>query len=573
MKSRTSFFNTTVLRKDITRYAPVWGLYTICMIVFLLTPNLFFSAQDKAEALIESMPGFGTINIILAGICALMVFGDLFKTRLCYATHAMPLRRECWFATHFTAGMLFSTIPNLFIALCFLPMMREHWYIALLWFIANLMQYLFFFGIGAFSAMCAGNRLGAAAVYLILNFTTYLIGWYSEEIFTPMLYGIEFDGSILNFLTPVNQMAGMELVSYIRMPFQVTGSVAVDWIYLAVMAVLGAVFTVLAILVYRKRDLETAGDFLSLPASKPVFLVIYTLTLGLLFHGLFLFVGLFVGLIVGLFTGKMLLERTVRVFKGKTFLFAGIFLTVMAMALILTKNDPAGITRYVPETDDVESMHFYDNSERSSYASDADALWVITEPAEIDEFRQFHQAMADRRYEDTEEIINRVYVHYNLKNGRTVVRRYEVPVYTPEGEFTRLKLSSWQAVFQSQDWNAVLEKVDKVELELPTGDQLGQAQLTDPAQIRGLLEAMKADCDAGNMAQSWNFHNDEDNTTAWVYIFDSTYYEQSDDLFLSDYAAANMHRVYSLSLNVYSSCVHTNTYLQSLGLEIDPYEK
>ena len=29
MKLRTSFFNGTVLRKDITRFAPVWGLYSI----------------------------------------------------------------------------------------------------------------------------------------------------------------------------------------------------------------------------------------------------------------------------------------------------------------------------------------------------------------------------------------------------------------------------------------------------------------------------------------------------------------------------------------------------------------
>ena len=40
MKSRTSFFNFTVLRKDITRYAPVWGLYAIGLLLFLLIPNL-----------------------------------------------------------------------------------------------------------------------------------------------------------------------------------------------------------------------------------------------------------------------------------------------------------------------------------------------------------------------------------------------------------------------------------------------------------------------------------------------------------------------------------------------------
>ncbi len=572
MKSRTSFFNTTVLRKDITRFAPVWGLYAVGLMTFLLMPNLFFYAEEKAEVLIDSMPTFGPINMILAGICALMVFGDLFKTRLCYATHALPLRREGWFLTHFTAGMLFSTVPTLLIALCFLPMMRQFWYIAPLWFASNVMQYLFFFGIAAFSAVCAGNRLGTVAIYLILNCTSYLVGWYGEEIFTPMLYGMEFNWDFLNFLTPVNWIASMELITYVRQSFQVTGFVTYEWVYLAAIAVLGAGFVVLAILVYRKRNLENAGDFLSLPAFKPVFLVIYTLAVAYLFHGLLNYVGLFIGLIVGFFTGKMLLARTVRVFKGKPFLFCGVFVTAMALALLLTAIDPAGLTRYVPDTEDVESMHFYDTSERSNYEVSGDELWVITDAAEIDEFRQFHTDLSDRRHKRTDEETIGVYLHYNLKNGRTVLRKYDVPVDSPEGEFIQEKLSSWQAVFQTDDWDRFVAKVDQVELELRVGEQIGPAQVTDPAQVRGLLEAIRMDCNAGHMAQSWMLH-DEEETTAWVYIFDNTYYEQSKDLFTSDYASTNMHRVYALSLNVYESCEHTNAYLESLGLAIDFYDK
>ena len=572
MKSRTSFFNTTVLRKDITRFAPVWGLYAAGLLNFLLIPNLFFYADEKAEALIDSMSGFGVINMILACICALMVFGDLFNTRLCYATHALPLRREGWFLTHFTAGMLFSAVPNLFISLCFLPMLGRFWYIAPLWFVSNLMQYLFFFGVGAFCTMCAGNRLGMVAGYLIMNFTTNLIGWYAEGIFAPMLYGMVFKWDFLNFLTPVNQITGMELIDYVHQPLQVTDFVAGDWIYLAAIAVLGAVFAVLAILLYRKRNLENAGDFLSLKAAKPVFLVLYTLTMGCLFHGLFMFIGLFIGLIVGFFTGQMLLNRTVRVFKGKQFLFCGVFVVAMALALILTAIDPAGTTRYVPDTENVESMHFYHSSERSDYDKDGDALWVITDAAEINELRQFHEVMSDGRHKNSEDVTVPVYVHYNLKNGRTVLRQYDVPVNSPEGEFVRQKLSSWQSVFQTNNWDALVDSIDNIEVELLADEQIGQSLLTDPVQVRGLLEAIRLDCEAGNMSQHWNFHEDEE-TTAWVYIFDSVYYEESKDLFSSDYANANMHRVYSLSLHIYESCEHTNAYLDSLGIEIAPYEK
>lgn len=581
MKSRTSFFNTTVLRKDITRFAPVWGLYTVGLLTFLLMPNLFFYAEEKAEVLIDSMRSFGPFNMILAGICTLMVFGDLFNARLCYATHALPLRREGWFLTHFTAGMLFSVVPNLFIALCLLPMMGPFWYIAPLWFLSNLMQYLFFFGVGAFCAMCAGNRLGAAAVYLIINCTTYLLDWCAQDIYIPMLYGMVYDGTFLEILTPITQINSMELVDYIAVsfdgldivrPFQVTGFMTGEWIYLAVIAVLGLVFALMAVLVYRKRNLENAGDFLSLNAIKPVFLVVFTLAISYLLHSFLPYVGLFVGIFVGIFAGKMLLERTVRVFKGKTFLFWGVFSTLILLSLIITSLDLFGVTRYVPDTEDVEAVYFYDSSNRYDYEDQEERPGAISDPGEIEQYRQFHAAMADGRHKHNEERGVTMFVEYELKNGQHVVRRYDVPVYSPEGQFTREKLSSWQAVFRTNDWEALVSRLDRIELELRTGEQIGIAELRDPDKIRGLLEAMKADCEAGNMAQSWNLHYGEE-TTAWVYLFDSEYYEQSEDLFASDYTAANMHRVYSLSLNVYESCSYTNAYLESLNLEIELYEK
>ena len=33
MKSKISFFNKTAFKKDVTRFAPIWILYTVCMIL------------------------------------------------------------------------------------------------------------------------------------------------------------------------------------------------------------------------------------------------------------------------------------------------------------------------------------------------------------------------------------------------------------------------------------------------------------------------------------------------------------------------------------------------------------
>ena len=42
MKSRTSFFNGTVLKKDITRFAPVWALHTVFLLLSIFS---IFSAS------------------------------------------------------------------------------------------------------------------------------------------------------------------------------------------------------------------------------------------------------------------------------------------------------------------------------------------------------------------------------------------------------------------------------------------------------------------------------------------------------------------------------------------------
>ena len=36
MQSKTSFFNFTAFKKDLTRFAPLWGLYALCLILGLL---------------------------------------------------------------------------------------------------------------------------------------------------------------------------------------------------------------------------------------------------------------------------------------------------------------------------------------------------------------------------------------------------------------------------------------------------------------------------------------------------------------------------------------------------------
>ena len=106
MKSKTSFFDVTVLRKDITRFSPAWAIYLIGGLLvtsILLQENSFSMANTVLQLSFTAMP---LIAVGYALVTAMLLFGDLCNSRLCNALHAMPLRREGWFLTHCAAGLL-----------------------------------------------------------------------------------------------------------------------------------------------------------------------------------------------------------------------------------------------------------------------------------------------------------------------------------------------------------------------------------------------------------------------------------------------------------------------------------
>ena len=144
MKSRTSFFNKTALRKDILRYSPIWALYTIFLLLALFG-MADYSRETIARDVVDFLKAMAWINLFYGGICGVFLFMDLFNGRLCNALHAFPIRREGWLTTHIVAGVLFSLVPNLLVTGISALILWEYAYMALIWLAISTLQYLFFF--------------------------------------------------------------------------------------------------------------------------------------------------------------------------------------------------------------------------------------------------------------------------------------------------------------------------------------------------------------------------------------------------------------------------------------------
>ncbi|MBQ8768049.1 MAG: hypothetical protein IJZ15_00125 [Oscillospiraceae bacterium] len=476
MKLRTLSCNKTLLRKDIFRFAPLWAIYLIGGLLVMLPILSAESGSRAAYELASTMGPFALINLIYAALAAQLLFGDLFNSRLCNAIHALPMRRETWLCTHIIAGLLYSIVPHLIAAIFFLPMLGQFGWVAFAWLGAMLMEYLFFFGVAVLCVFCTGNRFAQVAVYAILNFFALMVYWFVSVIYQPLLYGVTVSEEPFMLFCPVanmvsnNQLLQFEWVvrpesgyfssasSSLLYPVD-TGWVyfgpGEGWGYLGICAGIGVALLVVALLLYRRRKLECAGEFIAVDALKPVFAVVFALCAGGavamfgqatgLADGYLLF--LVVGLVIGWFAGQMLLQRTVRVFRGKTFLHLAILGLALTLTVGLTALDPVGITRYVPENENVQTVEFT----QGTFWSYSNPDLTVSDGESVEKIRTIHQQILNERDRHTGSY--RLFsIRYTLESGRQVTRRYQVYTSGKAWELIQELYNTPQYVLGESSW-------------------------------------------------------------------------------------------------------------------------
>lgn len=432
MKLRTSFCKSALVKKDITRFAPLWVLYTIWTLLITLTA-LNGAVANNVKSVGTFIRIYSIINMGYAFLSAQLLFGDLFNTRLCNALHAMPISRTHQFWSHVIAGLLFSLLPNLVAAVAVMFKLGAMWYMALLWLLGLSLSYVYFFGLATLCMMLTGNRFACAALYGIINFFAYVVWWFLYSVFQPLMPGVVIGGGNFSLFCPVVlMMESTDLFNFkygnVSDPMPTGVELCNGWITFGLFGLVGIGLLLLALVLYRRRALEKAGDFLTIKALEPVFLAVYTLCAGA-FCSLFamddelLPVFLAIGILIGYFTGRMLLERTVRVLHKRAFVGLAALALLLAVALGLTKLDVFGVVRYVPEAEDVESVRFSCSSTNGYYADG-----TLNTPEDLALMEQIHQTFVEHRDDDEEDRRHFVYLDlvYTLKNGRTVERSYHL---------------------------------------------------------------------------------------------------------------------------------------------------
>ncbi len=511
MKLRTSFFNPTALRQDILRFAPAWVLYLLGGLLFLhsylgTAYLVAYGAESNAvlEAFEVSIHLMAVPNLLYALLCALLLFGDLFRARLCNALHAMPLRREGWLLTHGTAGLLFSLVPNLIFALSMMPRLGFAWHLAFPWFLAVMLQYVFFFGVATLCAMLSGSRFGSAAVYGLINFLSLLVFWFLQTLYLPRLPGLRLLEEPFLPFCPVAQLCSDRYVFFSSL-LTPTGGIRFapgsGWGYLCILALLGICAVALSAVLYRRRNLERAGDIIVFRHMAPVFCVVYTLAFGAVLHwfsgilfGVERYIFLIVGLLVGYFTAQMLLRRTVKVFRPKPLLHGGVLCVLLLASIALTALDPAGLTRMVPQQGQVVSAALVPDH----YLVDLPSNTFSTDPEEIRQILELHETIVEHRRDSGKAALS-VQLCYQLEDGSTLNRYYDVPFGSEAFPALKRWFSQPRNVFGVETLQRLLDETMLVEVSLYSTDikePVSTLQGNSP-EAQQLLRAAWADCEEG----------------------------------------------------------------------------
>lgn len=462
MKSKISFFNAGLFRSTLRRFWPLWTIHFAGWLLFLPVLTLMNNlGPNKSTNFIfaiceNAVFASSVVAFIMAILAAMAVFSFMYSSRSTGLIASLPVRREAIFGSAWLGGVFAVLASNLVIALLTFLFSLDAtintalaFKAAFTWLGVYSMQFILFYGIASLTAVMTGSIAVLPILYIIFNFLAVGMESIIRLDFSCLIWGMS-NGSfdcVLDFLSPLVYMVGSFVpdVEY-NTPYvaDTLGSlldrecIAVTyshWLPTVIYCLVGLIFSAAALMVFRKRRMESAGDVVAVRCMHPVFkygvtvcsalcggLLLYTVLFALFESrsaSVFIMIlSMIIFAFIGYFGAKMLLEKSFHVFRGS---WVG-FIVVCCLCAVFTlccDLDVCGIGAYVPKEGSIKSITVYQTGS-------------VEDPAIIENYRQLHEKIVSYKDEyehivysdDTESIM----FEYKLKNGRTVSREYTLPM-------------------------------------------------------------------------------------------------------------------------------------------------
>ena len=542
MRSKTSCFNWGLSKNLFARCSPFFGLW-LGLLIFTLPVDFSGEISRYLKYASETaVPNFNA-DVLRQGIehsgftflfcpaAVLGMFSFLYSAKNSGMIASLPVKRESVFVTCYLTGLVpLLLIEALTAGISVLAVrssgLLDSAYIwKWLWMVSSCT--VAFYGIAVFSAMLTGSTVIMPLMYIALNLLGYLAHAGIGTTLEALLYGFQFRES--EFFTRLSPPVGLGTVS-VDVPLFGEPAVRNGELF-GVYLIAGLVLSVLALPLYKKRRMESAGDTVAIKVLKPVFKyvmalggacllasAIYAMSLDGSFHGSVsggaVILCLVLGGFIGYFAAEMLLNKTVRVFRGhwKGFIFFS--LSLLAAALFI-ETDVFGYEKRVPDSAEVESV-----------AVEYGGETIFKEPENIEKVTAAHRQIIESKAVNEESFYDydALGLIYTLKNGSVLSRSYEISrnvlgevnpcltaleefINAPEAVKSRAELPSgydFDDLDQCRIYGYYMQK---------NGTQLEQQEqhyvLTNQEAVRFYENCILPDAEDGTMLRLWPVQEEE----------------------------------------------------------------
>lgn len=606
MRFGTSFFNGTLYQKTVMRFWPVWALYLIFWLMVL--PMRFLSEamrrsqweseadliaylQMQARDIPTMLRSLLILSAIMGILCAMAVFSYLYSNRSACMIHALPMRRETIFGSQYLAGLSFFMVPHIIIYVLMLAtevsMNCLNLWSLTLWFLVQSGTCFFFYSFGVFCAMFTGHLLALPVFYGILNGLVLVVLALIQEVCRIYLYGFAGFGTIVEegavWLTPFIKLYTAINTSYVQPLDQVR---LFDAKVVIVYAIVGVLLTVAALLLYRGRHIESAGDVVSVKIVRPIFKYGFALCVGLsggmvtkailyLENNVAFMLWMVIWGIVGYFVAEMLLQKSFRVLKA----WKGSVAVVIAIVLFSVSiyQDWYGFEQWTPNPEQVERVQL--TGLRGSPWDSANSEIDRDDAEGIAQMVALHQAII---HQDTTGKGNQdtgwATITYIMKDGHTIRRSYDgISMY--EGDLTTEGTVAYaaQAILDDRENVAQLYNIEEVNLNRLVECYIDsiwneETQKMETLYLDGgtqkLWDAVQQDFAEGTLGVRYLFDGSEERQNN-TYYSDLTFIYESKSTNAYDESDVSYQMDWSITLT--PQATHTLTALRELGVLKEPY--
>lgn len=564
MKLKISCFNKTIFKKNLTLYWPLWTAFLLYMLaaapvsLYQYMHGFVVNPGSRQFTALRSVFSASTEPVVIFAFCVaavMAVFSYLYTAKNANGIHGLPVTRLELFITNALSAFTFLALAELiaFIASVFVGIMCGVTKIDILFF-AFLMQLgITFFGV-AFStciAMLTGHIMALPAYCVIANYLYVIVRYIAETLILELTYGLSdlWGNDKLFVLSPLYYLsqkvdAGLEYSTVDRTVCGITiegGSVVAGY------AVFGVVLLIQAYRLYRKRQLETAGDIIAVKFMKPIFRfgvgIFGGTTLGLVLADLFYFetvkysderflIKLFFVLacnLIGFFAAEMLMEKNFRIFSKNILIQASVSVATVLIFMGCIHGDVFGLERQLPKKEEIVKA-FVDFDYPVKY-----------EGEEIEELLALHQQILDEKDATLASMAqdNANYgatIRYLLKDGSVFTRSYNLLI--EEGYYDNPNAVSGKLIAKELEAERLTQYLLGVNYE--TNRYLtGSVYLYDEYQnhlehrlseeeITAVVEALKKDIENGSFANYllYSLRRSDLNTDEFLNDVNFTYYNE-----------------------------------------------